>query len=110
MTPRAESCTQRLRARAVERANSLTKINPQTATIGTSVFVGSEPRRISRSDDGQYFYIALGGAAAVRRYDVPADVAEIQFPLGSDAFFGPMYAEDIAVLPGQPHTVAVSTM
>ncbi len=92
------------------RANSLTKISPHTATIGTSVFVGSEPRRISRSDDGHYFYIALGGAAAVRRYDVPADVADLQFPLGTDATFGPMYAEDIAVLPGQPHTVAVSTM
>ncbi len=92
------------------RANSLTKVNPQTATIGTSVFVGSEPRRIARSDDGQYLYVALGGAAAVRRYNVAADAADIQFPLGSDAFFGPMYAEDIAVLPGQPHSVAVSTM
>ena len=91
-------------------ANSLTKINPASATISTSVFIGSEPRRISRSEDGHYFYVALGGAAAVRRYDVRADVADLEFPLGTDATYGPMYAEDIAVFPGQPLTVAVSTM
>jgi len=92
------------------RANSLTKIDPAAATIGTSVFVGSEPKRIARSDDGQFLYVALQGAAAVRRYNVAAGAAEIQFALGSDQFFGPMYAEDIAVLPGLPHTVAISTM
>jgi hypothetical protein len=92
------------------RANSLTRIDPQAATVGTSVFMGSEPGRIARSDDGQYLYVALKGAAAVRRYNVAAGTAELQFALGSDNFFGPMYAEDVAVLPGLPHTVAVSTM
>lgn len=91
------------------RANTLTQINPGAATIGASVFVGSEPMRIARSDDGQYLYVSLWGAAAVRRYNIAAGIAELQFPLGTDVTWGPMYAEDLAVLPGVPHTVAVST-
>ncbi len=91
------------------RANTLTQINPGTATIGVSVFVGSEPTRIARSDDGQYLYVSLWGAAAVRRYNIGAGTAELQFPLGTDVSYGPMYAEDLAVLPGAPHAVAVST-
>lgn len=92
------------------RANTLTQVNPATGAIGTSVTVGSEPTRMARSEDGQYLYVALRGAAAVRRYIIASGTAELQFALGNDSFFGPLYAEDIAVLPGSPHTVAVSTM
>lgn len=92
------------------RANSLTQVDPATGAIGSSVGVGSEPTRMARSDDGQYLYVALRGAAAVRRYIVSSGTAELQFALGNDSFFGPMYADDIAVLPGLPHTVAISLM
>jgi len=92
------------------QANSLTQVDPATGAIGTSVAVGSEPTRMARSDDGQYLYVALRGAAAVRRYIIASGTAELQFALGNDSFFGPLYAEDIAVLPGSPHTVAISTM
>ncbi len=91
-------------------ANSLTQVDPVTGTIGASVAIGSEPSRMARSDDGQFIYVALRGAAAIRRYVIGSGTAELQFALGSDGFFGPMYAEDIAVLPGAPQSVAVSTM
>jgi hypothetical protein len=45
----------------------------------------------------------------VRRYELPTDEATLQFAVGEDSFFGPLYAEDIAVLPGGPGTVVIST-
>ena len=88
--------------------NSITSIDPSTGAIGSSVFVGSEPGKLALSDNGQYLYVALDGAAAVRRFDIASQTAGLQFSLGSDAFSRPYYVEDIEVLPGDPEAVAVS--
>ena len=88
--------------------NTITVIDPATGVVGPSVFVGSEPGKIAISDDGQFLYVALDGAAAVRRVSLATLTADLQFGLGADQFFGPFYAEDMAVLPGSPHSVAVS--
>ena len=89
--------------------NSITIIDPFTGTVDTSIFIGSEPSKLAISNNGQYLYVALDGAASVRRFDITSQTAELQFALGSDSFFGPYYAEDIQVLPGNPETAAVST-
>ena len=87
--------------------NSVTRLNPETGEIGPSLFVGSEPTRLALADDGQTMYVGLNGAAAVRKLDVSAQTAGIQFNLGSN-FNGPLMPDDIAVMPGHPGTVAVS--
>ncbi|MCA1566811.1 MAG: hypothetical protein LC803_14435 [Acidobacteria bacterium] len=89
--------------------NSVTRLNPETGEIGPSLFVGSEPTRLALADDGQTMYVGLNGAAAVRKLDVSAQTAGIQFNLGSN-FNGPLLPDDIAVMPGQPGTVAVSKL
>jgi hypothetical protein len=88
--------------------NTITAIDPVTRTIGASTFMGSEPGKLARSDNGQYLYAGLDGAAAIRRYDVASGTAGAQFALGLDSFYGPLFAEDIEVLPGAPDSVAVS--
>jgi DNA-binding beta-propeller fold protein YncE len=88
--------------------NSLRVIDPATATAGASVFVGSEPGKIAVSDNGQYAYVGLNGAPAVRRVDLATFTAGLQFALGSDSFLGPFYVDDIEAMPGSPGTVAVS--
>src|SRR6266849_1799221 len=50
--------------------NSITAIDPVTGAIGPSVFIGSEPGKLALSDDGRYLYVALDGAAAVRRFNL----------------------------------------
>lgn len=90
------------------RGNTVTAIDPFTGTIGASVFVGSEPGRLELSDDGQFLYVGLNGAPAVRRVDLQTFTATLQFPVGSDPFYGPLYVEDLDVAPGQPTVVAVS--
>ena len=88
--------------------NTITVIDPATGAIGPSVFVGSEPGPLALSDDGQYLYVGLNGAPAVRRVDLQTFTATQQFGLGADPNFGPYHVEDIEVAPGQPLRVAVS--
>jgi hypothetical protein len=95
-------------SRAGAAGNSLTPVNPFEGTPGAPVFVGSEPGPLAVSDDGSYIYVGLMGAGAVRRFDVAAQTADIQFQVAKDYPDGPLYVRDIAVMPGSPHTVAVS--
>ena len=88
--------------------NSITPINPFSGTVGSSVFVGSEPGKLALSDNGQNLYVSLDGAAAVRRFDVASQTPGLQFTLGNGAGTGPLYVEDMAVLPGSPNSIAVS--
>lgn len=87
--------------------NTITTINPATGQIENSVFVGSEPGPLAISDDGQFIYVGLDGSATIRRYDVATATAEMEFTLGT-GIHGPLFAEDIEVLAGDPHAVAVS--
>ncbi len=88
--------------------NCITVIDPWSGFVGPSIPVGSEPNKLALSDDGQYLYVSLDGAAAVRRVHVPTLTPGLQFVLGSDPFSGLFYVEDMEVLPGQPEAVAVS--
>jgi hypothetical protein len=88
--------------------NSIVSVDAVTGEVGAPVFVGSEPGKLALADDNQSLYVALDGAAAVRRFDIPSQTPGVQFALGSDPFFGPMFAEDIAVVPGNPDAVAIS--
>jgi trimeric autotransporter adhesin len=90
--------------------NTITEIDPVTGTIGRSFYIGSEPGKLAITNDGKLIYASLDGAAAVRVFDIPSRTPGLQFTLGSDSFFGPFYAEDIAILPGNNRAVAVSRM
>lgn len=97
-----------VRGSAGERGNTITRIDPLAGTIGASIFVGSEPGKLARSGNGEYLYVALNGAGAVRRFDLGSQTAGLQFGLGSDSFSGTFFAEDIEVLPGSAGSVAIS--
>ena len=88
--------------------NTITGINPVTGEIVSSVFIGSEPNQLALSDDGNFLYVALDGAAAVRRYEIATQTAGQQFTLGATQSDGPFYAGELAVAPGQNETVIVS--
>jgi hypothetical protein len=88
--------------------NSITPIDPVTATVGTPVFIGSEPNKLAVSDDQHTMYVGLNGAGAVRRFDLTNQTAGFQFALGFDSFNGLRTALGLAVMPGTPGTVAVN--
>ena len=88
--------------------NSVVAIDPETGTFGSPIFVGPDPGKLALSDDGQFLYVSLDGAAAVRRVNLTTQTAEILFALGSDSSGTPFYVDDMEVQPGNPHVVAVS--
>ena len=88
--------------------NSITPIDPETATTGTPVFVGSEPGKLALSDNGQYLYTHLEGALAIRRFDVAAQTAGLQFTLPTMQHSSSSVLQDMAVVPGSPEALAVS--
>ena len=82
--------------------NSITKINPETAAIGPSVFIGSEPNRMALSNDGQTLWVHLNGANAARRFDILTETPGLQFATS------PVPPTDMEVVPGSPQSVVLA--
>ena len=93
---------------ASANGNSVAALNPATATIETSSFVGSEPGVLSASDDGQYLYVALSGSNTIQRKTLPDLQQDTSIPLSSHPTLGAMFGNDVQPAPGQPHTIAVA--
>lgn len=89
--------------------NSVIAVDAPTASVLWSTFVGSEPQALTLADDGSYLYVDLDGAAQVRVVHLPTRQACRSFEVGTDRFFGPLYAGDMGVLPGAPETIVIST-
>jgi hypothetical protein len=107
--PRSRRIYASTSAAAPIQPNSVVPIDPLTGVMEPPIFVGGSPAKMAVSDDGQYLYVALEDLPAVRRIELPTRTAGLQFPLGDDgSTFGHFYAEDLAVLPGHPGSVAVA--
>jgi len=89
-------------------ANSIAVIDPYTASIVSTIFVGTDPRAMALSDDGQVLWVALNGAGTVRQVDLVTGTAGQQFSLGEDGFSRAWFAESLAVLPGTHGSVVVT--
>jgi hypothetical protein len=88
--------------------NSITPINPANGSIGTSVFVGSEPNKLAITGNNQKLYVGLDGSSSVRVFDLNAQTAGSQFSLQSPDFFsGLPKAGELEAVPGAPDSVAV---
>ena len=46
---------------SVANGNSLVQIEPIVGTVGTPIFIGSEPSKLAISGNSQYIYAALTG-------------------------------------------------
>ena len=84
--------------------NSIVPVDPVTGALGTPILVGSEPNRMAITSDGRYLWVALDGAAAVRKVDLVAGAAGLQFSIGSSDTVAAL-----AALPGATDSVVVST-
>jgi trimeric autotransporter adhesin len=89
--------------------NTIVGIDPVTGNIMRQIPVGSEPNKIAISDDGTQLFVGLDGAGAVRQVNLTTGQPGQQFSLGGGpGVYNPPYtAEALAVLPGEPNSVAV---
>lgn len=92
--------------------NTVVSIDPETGSLGTPIPVGSEPNRIAVTDDGKYLWVGLDGASAVRRVNLTAGAADLQFSIGGNNtgwYANPATVQAIAALPGSDTAVVVGT-
>lgn len=89
-------------------ANTISAIDPSTGAVVWSVNVGSDPGVLDISDDGTVLWVGLRGTPAIQRIDLAQRSAAAPASLGTDPWFGPLFAEDLDVLPGTSESVAVS--
>lgn len=88
--------------------NSIIEIDPATQKIISSIPVGSEPNALAISDDSSTLYVSLTGANAIRRVDLNAKAAGMQFAVTGNSFATDPYAYALAVQPGNPNVVAAT--
>ena len=89
--------------------NSVVSLDPVTGALGTPIFVGSEPNRLALTSDGRYLWVGLDGSSSVRKVDLVANTAGLQFSLPtSTSYTTPLKAAAIAAVPGQTDSVVVS--
>jgi hypothetical protein len=88
-------------------ANTIVALNPQTASLGSSISTNGGAGKLAVSSDGAYLYAGLNNAGSVQRYTIPAAQLDIAIPLGSGSY-GPYYAIDVEVEPGNSHSVAIA--
>ena len=91
------------------QGNTVVTVDPLTGNFGTAVPVGSQPSRMSFTDDGALMYITLTGATSVGRFDLTSQSLDFSFPVsvqGSYAY-GSNTVDEVAVVPGTENTVAV---
>ncbi len=88
--------------------NSIVTIDPVTGVVSNATFIGSEPNKLTLSDDGHSLYVSLDGSFHVRRFDVLTNTPGLQFSLGQEAFSGRFSVNDFAVAPGNPDVLAVA--
>lgn len=85
------------------------EIDPRSGTVTRSVAIGGEPAVLALSDDGSYAYIGFQDQSVVQRIAIATFTGDVTIPLGTDPIEGPIYAGYLAVPPGEPQSVAVST-
>jgi trimeric autotransporter adhesin len=86
--------------------NTVVSVDPLTGALGTPIPVGSEPNRMAITSDGRYLWVALDGASAVRKVDLTAGTAGLQFSTGGSS---DDTVAALAALPGATDSVVVST-
>jgi hypothetical protein len=87
--------------------NSVLVIEPQSGNIEQAIYAGSGPTRVSQTSDGQALFVALGGESSVSRLGL-LNSGLTQFGIGRDFHNGPLFAEDLAAVPGTNNSAAVS--
>lgn len=89
--------------------NSIAIIDPTTGANDGFIAVGSDPGTMALSEDGETLYVALDGTSGIQRVNLRTREAGLKFGVGFDQSGGRKFVRDLAVLPGLPDTVVVST-
>jgi len=88
-------------------ANQVVAIDPNSLQIVGSVAVNQDPRKLALTKGGEALYVALDANGTIAKISPDSMVITSTFPVGADGY-GPLYAEDMCVVAGQPDLLVVS--
>lgn len=88
--------------------NHLVEMDPLDGTLGRSVALPGGPGVIAVADDGSRAYVGLRDSPVIAEIDLTTFNVVREIALGVDPTFGPQFAEDIEVQPGNAEVIAVS--
>jgi uncharacterized repeat protein (TIGR01451 family) len=108
--PNSQAICATIPSRAGAHGNSLLLLQPTSGVPVQSLFIGNEPGRLARSTDNSYLYAAVNTNQSISRVNLPSQTISGTFELGTNAYGTRLYVEDMAVLPGQPASIAVSRL
>jgi hypothetical protein len=101
-----------VKAGAAEHANELVVIDPERATVETSIIVGSYPDSLALSDDATRLWVGLRGALAIREVDLtqspPEPGTTYAVPKAVDDVLDATYAGPMVALNGERDSIAVA--
>jgi len=89
-------------------SNSVVEIDPANGTLGHAIPLQDYPGKLALSDDSQFLYVGLGNTGGVDRINLVLRTNDLFFSLGVGDNGFRYTAGGLAVLPGQPHALAVS--
>jgi hypothetical protein len=87
--------------------NTVEAFNPATGTFGVSASIENEPFLLSISQTSEYLYVSQMGASTVQVMTLPNLDNEATIQLGSDPYWGPLYALDLQAAPNSDDIVGV---
>ncbi|HEX8918232.1 MAG TPA: hypothetical protein VF898_07000, partial [Chloroflexota bacterium] len=90
-------------------ANSVVAIDATTGSVAKSLSVGSTPNQLAISQDARYLYVGLDATGQLARIDLNSWAVNLTFSLGTDLSGMKRVVGSMAVMPGNPGTVAVSS-
>src|SRR5262249_9087181 len=64
--------------------NTLVAIDPSTGSVASPIFVGTDPGKLTISNDSRVIYMLLNRGAQVRRFDTDSQTLGPSFGLGSN--------------------------
>lgn len=89
-------------------------VNPVSGAVSSTGFLGSDPDKLSLSDDDQYLYVGLNGANEMAQLSLSTLQVNAPWTVGAQwnvggegTFDGPYYPIDIQVAPAASQTTAV---
>jgi len=93
----------------VTEGNALVRIDPVTAAVETQFPLLGNGNHLAVSDDGKIAYVGLDDTSQIQTIDLTTGASKGTLYLaGLDRSFGPDIANDIAVAPHDPNTIAVA--
>lgn len=88
--------------------NHVVAIDPLTRQITAKVAVNQEPGQLALTSGGEALYVAQNGNGRISKIALPDFKVSSSFAVGSDPYYGTLYAEDICTVKGQPDLLVVS--